>query len=240
MWDKPQALMRCANLLILLAIGILCYAGVLRVMYTPWFSVRVIDVQGELTHVTHEQLEYVVRHELKGTFFTLNVASIRDAFSKLPWVKSVSVYRRWPDKLEVVLTEYQALARWGESGLLDHEGIHFEAASNENLPILEGPSGSEQEMVKAYLNFKKMLSPIGKVPTHVWLSSRRAWKVALDKNMIVEIGRDYVDERISRFVKVYQNTLAKLHQHEVNYVDLRYTNGFAVKLPHFRPIEKSV
>lgn len=240
MWDKPAALQRCTTLLLMVAIGMLLYAAALKIMHTGWFALKEIEVKGELMHVTAEQVEYVVRHELKGNFLTVKVSSIRDAFDKLPWVKAVAVHRRWPDKLDVVLTEHQALARWGESGLLDQEGIHFEAASNESLPILEGPRGTEQEMVKAYRRFKEIFSSIEKTPTHIWLSSRRAWKVALDKNMIVEIGRDYVDERLSRFVNVYHHTLAKLHQHEVNYVDLRYSNGFAVKLPRFQSLEKQV
>ena len=238
MWDRPYALIWLANLLTMVALGLFLYAALWFVAHSPWFPLRTVDVKGKLTHVTQQQLEYVVQNEFKGTFFTLKVAAIRDAFSKLPWVKQVTVYRRWPDKVEVILEEYQLLARWGESGLIDSKGIRFEAASNEILPVLEGPEGSEQEMAEAYIRFKHILAQIGKVPTHIWLSPRRAWKIELDKDMIVEIGRDDVDERLTRFTNVYAYSLAKLDRQKVKYVDLRYANGFAVRLPHYQPTSK--
>jgi cell division protein FtsQ len=235
MWDRPQPLMWLANLLIVIAVLIFFYAAVWFGVHSSLFPLRQVEVKGKLNHVTQQQLEYVVQHELTGTFFTLSVAAIRDAFNKLPWVKEVSVHRRWPDKLEVVLKEHHVLGRWRDSGLIDRNGEYFVAASNENLPTFEGPEGSEKEMAAMYLRVKEILAPLGKVPTHLWLSPRRAWKVALDKEMVVEVGRDYVNERLLRFASVYPYSLGKLNSHKVEYVDLRYANGFAVKLPSYQP-----
>lgn len=240
MWDKPHTLLWGANLLLVFALLLFCSALGVWAARTPWFAIHKVEVKGPLSHVTQQQVEYVVQHELKGTFFTLDVALLRDAFSKLPWVKRVSIQRHWPNTVQVNLTEYQAFARWGENGLLDPQGTHFDAATNEFLPILEGPTGAEQEMVQAYRRFEGILAPLGKTPTHIWLSDRRAFKVELDRELIVELGRDYVEERLARFVTVYQDTLGKLLHHKVKEIDLRYTNGFAVSLPHYQPIEKKV
>ncbi|SFZ78429.1 cell division protein FtsQ/DivIB [Chitinimonas taiwanensis] len=230
MWDKPQALNWLANLLIGLAVLLFLYAALLVIIHSPLFPVRQIKVEGSLAHVTREQLQYIVKNELKGTFFTLDLNKTRSAFEKLPWVRQVNLRRRWPDRLDVTIEEHVALARWGTVGLLNTHGERFDAASNEVLPVLEGPEGSEQEMAFGYIGFRNQLAVIGRKPNHLWLSPRRAWRLQLDGKLLVEIGRDNPEQRLAKFVDAYPRTLAVITQ-PISYVDLRYPNGFAVRLP---------
>ncbi|MBS1154253.1 MAG: cell division protein FtsQ [Proteobacteria bacterium] len=236
MWDKPQLLTWLANLLTALALLLLFYAVLFLVIHSPLFPVRRIAVEGDMSHVTREQLQYVVKNELKGTFFTLDLDKTRQAFEKLPWVRRVEVRRYWPDRLEVNIEEHQAVARWGTAALLNSYGERFDAASGDPLPVLEGPDGTEKQLVDGYRQFRDALAPLGKQPTHVWLSERRAWRLELDRQLTVEIGRDDGVDRLQRFVTAYPNSLARLEQ-PFEYVDLRYPNGFAVKLPGFNPGE---
>lgn len=229
-WDKPQILNWLANLLFGLAVLVFMYAALLVIVHSPLFPVRQIKVEGSLSHVTREQLQYIVKNELRGTFFTLDLNKTRSAFEKLPWVRQVSLRRRWPDRLDVNIEEHVALARWGSIGLVNTLGERFDAASNDTLPILEGPEGSEADLAKGYVSFRYRLASVSRKPSHVWLSARRAWRVELDHSMTVEIGRDDVDARLSKFIRAYPNTLASL-KHPVAYVDLRYPNGFAVRIP---------
>ncbi|WP_035055743.1 cell division protein FtsQ/DivIB [Andreprevotia chitinilytica] len=236
MWDKPQLLLWFANLLTALAVLLLFYSVVFLGVHSPLFPVRAIKVDGELTHVTREQLQYVIKNELKGTFFTLDLDKTRQAFEKLPWVRQVSVRRRWPDRLEVSVEEHKAIARWGSIALLNTYGERFDAASNEALPVLEGPEGTEKKMVDGYRQLQGILLPLKKAATHLWLSPRRAWRLELDHQLTVEVGRDDAMARVERFVDAYPNSLALIaEKHPFEYVDLRYPNGFAVRLPGYQP-----
>ncbi|GGP25650.1 cell division protein FtsQ/DivIB [Silvimonas amylolytica] len=237
MWDKPQLLMWFANLLTAMAVLLLFYSLLFLAVHSPLFPVRKISVDGDLAHVTREQLQYVIKNDLKGTFFTLDLDRTRSAFEKLPWVRQVSVRRRWPDRLEVTIEEHHAIARWGSIALLNNYGERFDAASNDPLPILEGPDGTEKLLVDGLTDLKTALGPMGKQPTHIWLSDRRAWRFELDRQVIVEAGRNDVLERVRRFAAAWGGSLAKLSgdSQAFSYVDLRYPNGFAVRLPGFKP-----
>ena len=237
MWDKPQLLMWFANLLTALALLLLFYSLLFLAVHSPLFPVRRIKVDGELAHITREQLQYVIKNELKGTFFTLDLDKTRQNFEKLPWVRHVEVRRRWPDHLEVKIEEHRAVARWGTQALLNTHGEKFDAASNEPLPVLEGPEGTEKMMVDGFIRLRDALLPLGRTPTHLRLSDRRAWRFELDRQLTIEVGRDEPVERVQRFVKAYPNSLALLQQ-PFEYVDLRYPNGFAIRLPSFQPVEK--
>lgn len=231
MWDKPQLMLWVANLLYALAAILLLYAILFLVIHLPVFPLREINVNGELKHVTREQVQYVVNQQLKGNFFTLNIAQARSAFEKLPWVRTVNVRRRWPDRLEVTLEEHRALARWGNMALVNTRGEVFRAASNDNtLPVFVGQTGNELEITQHYLTFKHELEPLKLTPTQVVLSPRLAWQLRLNNGMVIELGREQVETRLTKFIAVYDLTLAKL-QRMVQYVDLRYPNGFAVRVP---------
>jgi cell division protein FtsQ len=54
--------------------------------------------------------------------------------------------------------------------------------------------------------------------------------------LTLELGRDEPDARLARFIDVHRQTLGALSRAgtRIDVVDLRYRNGFAVRVPGFR------
>jgi cell division protein FtsQ len=233
MWDKHIVLRRLANLLLLASFGMLLYTAGYWATHAPVFPVKKIRISGQLKYVTPEQLKFIAEHELTGTFFTLDIDKTRAAFGKLPWVRDAQVRRTWPDTLEITVNEYVALARWGENGLVDVNGNWFDAASDQNLPVMFGPAGSQTDMATMLTRIRSDLAVAGLVPVKLLLSDRRAWSVELDNGVHVELGRGEVENRLIRFATHWKGTLAKLPYH-ISYVDMRYPNGFAVRMPDYK------
>ena len=229
MWNNVLALTRIANTSLLFAIAVLLAALVWRIANIEMFAVRGIDVIGNVAHVTREQVRTIAVNELKGTFFTVDLRGAQAAFEKLPWVRRVDVRRRWPNRLEVVVEEHRELARWGNSALVNHHGEMFEGASNERLPVFEGPTGSQFEITRNYRRFNQSLALIGRQVRRVQVSDRRAWRLGLDDGTVIELGRDGVVERLRGFVTAYAHSVGELGA-KTDYVDLRYSNGFAVRV----------
>ena len=230
MWDKPRALLWMANFLYALAAVLLLYGVLMVVVHLPIFPLREVKVEGEMAHVTREQVKLIVSRHLRGNFFTLDLEQARDAFQKLPWVRNVSVRRRWPDKLEVVVEEHRELARWGNIALVNTYGELFHAASDRELPVFYGPGDGVQEVAKQFGSYSQLLQPTGMRVTQLALSPRRAWQLGTDSGMVIELGRDQTEARLQKFVGVYAKTLGVLNA-RVRYADLRYPNGFAVRKP---------
>lgn len=228
MWDKAQLMLWLANLLYALAAILLIYAVLFLVIHLPVFPLKHVEVKGDLQHVTYQQVSYIVTREFKGNFFTLNLGQVSQGFQKLPWVRAASLRRQWPDKLEVTLEEHVALARWEPGGLVNTRGEVFQAASNKALPTFIGPEGSAAEMVAQYATFKSTLAALNLQPVQLTLNQRRAWQMKLNNGLVVELGRDQVTNRLAKFVRNYDATVARMPR-QVAYVDLRYPNGFAVR-----------
>jgi len=228
MWDNHKALRGLANLLLLASLAMLLYAGGMWLVNAPWFPVRKIAIDGQLQKVTPEQLKYIAEHQLSGTFFTLDIDKTRAAFEKLPWVSEAQVRRSWPDTLEITVAEHR-----GENGLISTAGRWFDAASDQELPVLYGPVGSEKEMSDTLLTLRQSLAPVGLIPAALTLTDRRSWQVQLSNGVRLELGRGDVAARVLRFARYWKNTLAGL-PYRIEAVDLRYPNGFAARMPDYK------
>ncbi len=233
MWDKPALMTALANALYAVAALLVLAAVAVYVARLPAFSLHEVRIGGELKHVTRDQIEEVVRRELKGNFFTINLAATRAAFEQLPWVRHVNVRRQWPARLEVALEEHVPFARWGTAAIVNTEGEVFQAAYDGTLPVFIGPDGTAREIALQYLYFRRSLGAIGETPVEVQVTARRAWQVKLASGMTLALGRESVEARLTRFVAVHDRTLGRLGR-RIDYVDLRYANGFAVRIPELR------
>jgi len=230
MWDRPALLNWIATLLYALSVVAVIYAVLFVVVRLPIFPLREVRVDGQLSHVTRDQVELIVAKHLKGNFFTLDLVKTRDAFEKLPWARQVSVRRRWPDKLEVMIEEHQEMARWGTVALVNTHGELFHAASSANLPIFYGPDSGVVEVTSQYDSFNQVVKSVGLQIESIALTPRRAWQITTANGMVVELGRSEMQTRLERFINVYRTTLAGLNK-KITYADLRYPNGFAVRKP---------
>ena len=238
MWDKPRLLNWIANLLYALSVVLMLYALLFVVVHLPIFPIREVKVGGQLAHVNREQIKLIVSKHLQGNFFTLDLEKTRDAFEKLPWARNVSVRRRWPDKLDVVIEEHQALARWGNIALVNTHGELFQAATDGELPVFYGPGDGVMEVTTNYGAYSQVMNKANIKIAQVSLSPRRAWEIKTDKGLVIALGREEMQARLAKFTRAYQSTLSQLNVN-VAYADLRYPNGFAVRRPvnmSYKPI----
>jgi len=236
MWDRPEALNAIANALFGVVFLLVLYASFVFVVHLPIFPLREVRLLESPKHVQRAEIEAVVKKELRGTFFTIDLARARKGFEAVPWVRNVDVRRQWPDRIEVRIEEHEPLARWGTLGLVNVQGEIFEAPYAGKLPVFNGPADASKEMAIQYAYFRKSLEPLGRVAVQVNVSPRRAWSLRIDTGTTLELGRSDLENRLARFVQNYERAAQHLGR-RVDYVDLRYRNGFAVRVPELARAE---
>jgi cell division protein FtsQ len=241
MWDDPRRLNASALLLAAAAVALLAWGGIAWAVRQPLFDIHRVVVGGALKRVNPAHVAAVVREELRGTFFTMRLADARASLERVPWVKSAALRRVWPDRLEVNLIEHEPLARWNDNGLVDTDGEVFSADYDGELPLFEGPDGSSTEVTARFREFTAALEARQLAISELQLSPRGAWKLRTTGSppLAIELGRNAPGERLARFVAYYARTLGALARSgtRVESVDLRYRNGFAVRVPGF--VEKT-
>jgi len=216
---------------VLLGVPAFIAAGALAVASVLDQPIETVAVAGRFQRVAPVDVERAVKAQVHGAgLLSVDLAAVRRAIHTLPWVDTVSVQRAWPRGLEVLVIEQTAAARWGERGLLNTRGELFDADERHmppELAQLEGPPGKESLVAQRYLAAEGRLLQAGLRLTALRLDARGAWEIDLANGVTVRLGRRQVDERFEKFM----NTALKLvtqRGEDIAYVDMRYTNGFAI------------
>ena len=211
----------------MLSVGVAAWAGTTWLMDRPVNSVR---LEGPFERVTVMQVEAAISPYIKEGFVTADLRQLRSAVTALPWAQDASIRRSWPSTLNIVVTEEQAAARWGEKGLLNVYGELFvEEASHipAELPKLSGPAGSELEVARRFFAIDTQLKQRGLNAVALRVDERGSWQLTVSNGMQVRFGAVSVDARIVRFMQALDGVLAPAAS-DVAYVDMRYTNGFSI------------
>ncbi len=244
------ALGRCGDVRLMNAVALVIAAGTAVALLgaaavwlarTPWFEIRSIELEGELTRNSINTIRANAAPQLQGNFFSVDLQRSREAFESVPWVRHAVVRRVWPDRLLVHLDEHRAAALWqgDERGdrLVNQQGEVFEAnvgdVEDEALPMFSGPEGSSGAMLRMYQRLTPLLEPLKLSIDSLHLSGRGSWRVVLDSGATLELGRGSDDEvatRVSRFVATLPQLAARFRQQPLEHADLRHTDGYAVKL----------
>ena len=235
MWDRPDALDRTSLALLALSVALAVYGALHWLVHRPMFSIDRVEIAERPAHVTTRQVEDVVRRELRGNFFTLDLEASRRAFARLPWVREASLERRWPGTLEVRIVEQQAMAVWQDGGLVNREGDVFQGASDAELPLFGGPEGSSRLVAERFAAIRAELAGVGLVPRAIELSPRHAWSVELQGGPRIELGRSTDLAALQRFVDAYPQHIEPLLP-RLAQIDLRYRNGFALRSRDGKPL----
>lgn len=229
MWDDPRQLNKLTWMLMAFSAVLLLLGGLRAGLHSGLFPLNAVELRAEPVQVSREEIVRVAEL-VRGNFFTVDLDRTRQAFEQLPWVRKVSVRRKFPWSVEVELEEHVALARWNGNALLNTHGEVFQADCSQALPDFIGQPGSGVQMAQMYGELNDVLRSMQQHVVQLSLSPRFAWQVRLENGMTLELGREQMQSRLARFVMVYPYSLATLPV-AVRHVDLRYRNGFAAHLP---------
>jgi cell division protein FtsQ len=229
----PKIVMPSINWRIPLHSAIL--AGVLVGTYTAttWAldkQISTVRIEGRFDRVSSAQVEAAIMPFRHRGFLSINLREVQAAVTELTWVERASVRRSWPATLVVVVTEERAAAQWREAGLLNVYGKLFVEQTSHipaELPHLSGPPGTELEVAKRFFALDTEMQQRGLTAVSLQVDARGAWELGLGNGMIVRFGAVAVDSRIERFFDALDGVLAPIAD-QVEYIDMRYTNGFAI------------
>jgi cell division protein FtsQ len=189
-----------------------------------------LEVRGEFTHLSVEDVRAAAAPFLSTSFFAADVNAMRDAVAGLPWVARVRAERRWPGAIAVRIEERVPFARWNQGALLDVESHAFAPRAGEaptGLPRLGGSPGHELEVAQAWRRIAPALDGSPLQLLGLRLDARGEWSAETASGIELRFGQNAPDERLPMLTGAVQKTINGGWD-RVRIIDLRYTNGFAV------------
>jgi len=194
-------------------------------------TITSVEVKGDLNILDKKQLQPVIEPFTKTNLYLLDEKALETAIENNPWVHSASMTKIWPDKLVVKIFEQQPVAFWGSNEMLAQNGKIIKASLEKKkgvLPLLYSPNDKGRNMATGFLKIRKWLKDFPLKMVEFKEDARGSWQIKLDNGITLKIGREHQEKRLRRFMVGYNQSLKDVINN-VKIVDLRYTNGFAVK-----------
>ncbi len=215
--------------------------------------VRKIQVEGDLSTLTKKDIEeFFLKNPSNHNLLTMDLLDVRDYMLQMPWLYKVTLRKKLPDILFMFVIEHKAIAYYNE-GILTTDGkVIYPDLSNYNVKMVRliGPEKIENELkakqiYDRYLTFKSALDIGGLDIDKVELTLNYMWIITLKNGVILYLGRD-IDlldhnihnsdvllERLRKFIESYPYID---NRNLIEYIDLRYDTGMAVKWKTEEPV----
>ena len=239
--------LRHATLGLLVILGVIVFAVALRAfMLAPWFSIERMTVGGDTQFHNALTLRANVLPSLTGNYFNANLRTAQQRFEALPWIRSAVVQRSFPNTLAVTLTAHVPVARWKTQTndadierLVNAQGEIFEASGGQvdtdDLPLLSGSDTASTLVLALYQNLQTSLQANmpNQIVTELGQSPQGLWRAKLSGGAALELGtgnKHEVMQRVERWLTAMPAALQKYNAHALQTLDLRYQDGFAMRL----------
>jgi len=236
-------LMNAAAIVLFAVFVLACALALTRwVAANKVFAFQGITVIGDVNHCNAATVRAHVVSRVRGSFFSMDLGSTRDAFEAIPWVRKAVVHRDFPNHLRVKLQEHQVVAYWGdesEQRLLNSYGEVFDANTGEveqyGLPRLNGPQSQSAQVLAAYRLMEPQFTLLNLTIESLDLSVQGSWRITLAGGALIEAGRgdaEALAQRTQAFLKTLTRVVARYSRplSALESADLRHENGYAIRL----------
>jgi cell division protein FtsQ len=193
-----------------------------------------LQIEGHFDRVTPESVRQATEAHLAKGFFSVDLEAIRNDVAALPWVSRARVERVWPTGVRVRVWEREAYARWNADSLLDTGSVSFTPAAGDlpedavaQLPKLAGTAGNEKLVVETYRTLSQALAETPLALSGLQLDARGEWTAQTRRGVELRLGAGDAAEKLPVLLGALPASLGE-RLADVAYVDLRYTNGFAI------------
>lgn len=197
---------------------------------------RRIYVSATLAPVRAARVAATVAPFLGEPLSDVNMQAMAHALKQLPWLMHISVDRHWPDGVVIRADAHAPLALWGDDALLTADFTVItpnwdrmqQALALAELPQLAGPADTGKRVYMRFTHMNQRLASVSNAHiVRLQLDARGSWRATLANGLVLRFGREHLATRLQRFID-YALDEARTALTSAGYVDLRYSDGFAV------------
>lgn len=220
---------RTKILLLFLLLILILFASILH--NSRLFPVKTVTIESSYQHVSKQTLQQLIAPYMRKSFFFLDIKTINNQLLKQQWIDSVNIQRIWPNKIVIIIKEQEPVAKWNNYGLLNDQGEIFRPPQNTfpvNLPLLIGSDEQAEKIWQYYQEMNNYLERLNLSITQINLDPVAGWKLTLSNGIVIMLGNSDFMQHFNNFVVAYPKII-KTKTTPIESIDLRYTNGLAIK-----------
>ena len=190
------------------------------------YPINVVEITSTSSNYDNEKINDIVLSIQGQDLLSLDLNVIKSNIRSDGWIRDVEIKKSFPDKLEIIIISQEPYAIYN-SKIMMTDGTIIEASLlPTDLPIIHDHTydslGSMNTMILTDNLLQKLDLDIKKIEIHNSLI-----KVFTSTNILIS-DRDNYEVNLNRLVLSFKD-LQKLFKRDIKSIDMRYSNGFAIK-----------
>ena len=190
------------------------------------YPIDEVEITSTSSNYDNEKINDIVASIQGQDLLSLDLSDIKRSIRSDDWIRDVEIKKSFPDTLEIIIIPQQPYAIYN-SKIMMMDGTVIEAPSLPlDLPIIIDHTNDSLSSMNTLILTVKLLQKIDldikKIEIHDSLI-----KVFTSTNILISDRVNY-EVNLNRLVISFQD-LKKLFKREIKSIDMRYSNGFAIK-----------
>ena len=193
------------------------------------FPIANLKIEAPYHFISRHHLQKVLTPYLNQSFVMFSEKKLMQDIKKIPWTEAVNVKKTYPDQVIVQIMERNPVAIYNNM-IMSEKGDLFKPLKLKKLsayPHFYGPESQQKDILHIYEKLSKLLKIQDLFISEIHLHDNQAWDLTLHNGVILRLGKQDIERRLSRFIQVYPKLFAARFD-QITCIDLRYANGIAV------------
>ena len=190
------------------------------------YPIDEVEITSTTSNYDTDKINDIVASIQGQDLLSLDLGDIKRSIRSDDWINDVEIKKSFPDTLEIIIIPQQPLAIYNSKIMMMDGSVIGARSLPIDLPIIIDHTNDSQSSMNTMILTVKLLQKIDldikKVEIHDSLI-----KVFTSTNMLISDRVNY-EVNLNRLVISFQD-LKKLFKREIKSIDMRYSNGFAIK-----------
>ena len=190
------------------------------------YPIEEVEITSTTSNYDTEKINDIVVSIHGQDLLSLDLSDVKRNIRSDDWIRDVKIKKSFPDTLEIIIIPQQPYAIYN-SKIMTIDGTVIGASSMQlDLPIIIDHTNDSQSSMNTMILTSKLLKKIDlyikKIEIH-----NSIIKVFTSANILISDRVNY-ENNLNRLVVTFHD-LQKLFKREIKSIDMRYSNGFAIK-----------
>lgn len=190
------------------------------------YPIEEIEITSTTSNYDNKKIDDIVASIQGQDLLSLDISDIKRSIRSDDWIRDVEIKKSFPDTLEIIIISQKPFAIYNAK-IMMIDGTIIESPSLPlDLPIIIDYTHDSVNSMNIMILTDKLLQKIDLDIKQVEIHNSLI-KVFTSTNILISDRVNY-EVNLNRLVLTFQD-LKKLFKREIKSIDMRYSNGFAIK-----------
>ncbi len=190
------------------------------------YPIDEVEITSTSSNYDNEKINDIVVSIQGQDLLSLDLSDIKSSIRSDSWIKDVEIKKSFPNKLEIIILPQEPYAIYNSKIMMMDGTIIKTPSLPKDIPIIQDYTYDSLSSMNTLILTDNLLQKLDLDIKKIEIYNSLI-KVFTSRNILIS-DRDNYEVNLNRLILTYED-LQQLFEREIESIDMRYSNGFAIK-----------